>query len=195
MQNPVKTKPSYPLYRNVIEQRSQAKTSFSREMGIFSKNGIALWVHLTECYLQLEKYPTAEKCLKQVLIQINSLLSQKFDNAQEDMELTSTRLQGGIVDQIIEAMKSFTDAGFLNEDVKKFAVNISRYFRGHPETSASLQLDIIETLILAAKVESKIRNYYQSLVFSGYNLSILQSSHEHLASNTELISSLQWEIL
>jgi hypothetical protein len=43
-----------------------------------------------------------------------------------------------MIAQIIEVMKPFTDVGFLNEDVKKFAVNISRYFRAHPETSASL---------------------------------------------------------
>jgi hypothetical protein len=78
-----------------------------------------------------------------------------------------------MVQAIIKVMKPFTHAGFLNEDVKKVAINIGRYFRQHPETSASLQLDIIETLILAAKVENKIKSYHQSLVFSSYNLAIL----------------------
>ena len=57
-------------------------------------------------------------------------------------------------------MTAFTDAGFLSEDIKACTVKITQYFTKHPEASPSLQLDILETLILASKVEQKVRNYH-----------------------------------
>jgi len=57
-------------------------------------------------------------------------------------------------------MATFTDAGFLSEDIKACTVKITQYFTKHPEASPSLQLDILETLILASKVEQSVRNYH-----------------------------------
>jgi hypothetical protein len=65
-----------------------------------------------------------------------------------------------VIEEIENVMSSFTDAGFLSEDVKTCSLKIQKYFSSHPETSPSLQLDILETLILASKVEQKVKNYH-----------------------------------
>lgn len=51
-------------------------------------------------------------------------------------------------------------------------------------------MDIIEALILASKVEQKIRSYHQSLVYSGYTLSILK----HFSPQS-LHTLLTWETI
>jgi hypothetical protein len=82
-----KTRPSYPLLRVVWAQRQPEKlTLFTRELGVFSQNGIAVWMHLAECYLQLEKYPTSEKCMKQVLTGLYAYLTSTYPDSKEEEE-------------------------------------------------------------------------------------------------------------
>ena len=89
-------------------------------------------------------------------------------------------------------MTTFTDAGFLSEDLKACTVKITHYFTKHPDASPSLQLDILETLILASKVEQRVRNYHQSLVYTGFTLSILR---HFTTDEAEIANGLTWETI
>jgi glutathione synthase/RimK-type ligase-like ATP-grasp enzyme len=65
--------------------------------GIFGEQGqIVIWLHLAECYLQLEKQLTAEKCTKQVLKLLQEYLPEaedglifKINRGKEDGSLLS----------------------------------------------------------------------------------------------------------
>ncbi len=61
----------------------------------------------------------------------------------------------------------------------------------HQDTTENLQMDIIEALILASKVEQKIKSYQQSLVYSGYTLSILK----HFREDSLLHPLFTWETI
>ena len=62
----------------MVKRGQKEGSAFSRDLGIFSPNGVSIWIHLTEVYCQLEKYPTAEKCMKQILIQLDDFLEAKL---------------------------------------------------------------------------------------------------------------------
>ena len=68
-------------------KRSDEETLYGREMGAFSKGGIAVWLHLAECYLQMEKYLTAEKCMKNVFTELNVFLQDKLASVEEEKEI------------------------------------------------------------------------------------------------------------
>jgi hypothetical protein len=110
--------------------------TFSRDLGIFSTNGVAVWIHLTECYYQLEKYPTAEKCMKQILLQLDTYLEERLNSQDLSSSFDKSEKDGSLISQIIDILMPFSDLGFLGEDVKLCTEKIIRCFRtSHPDES------------------------------------------------------------
>ena len=68
-------KPNSPELRAMRGQEGKLPI-LGRELGVFSRVGVAPWLHLTECYIQLQKFPTAEKCIIQVFTLLGSYLDE-----------------------------------------------------------------------------------------------------------------------
>jgi hypothetical protein len=103
-------------------------------MGIFGNHGEGvIWLHLAECYLQLEKYPTAEKCLKQALA--------KFNEAFPDVPTTTVYLinrgavDGSLLSDVQEIIHPFAQAGLLNDEQKTILAKIMDVFAKKREPS------------------------------------------------------------
>lgn len=77
--------PNYPRVNESLEKRpsSESENLYSTGItGIFGDSGTGvIWLHLAECYLHLEKYPTAEKCLKEVFAVFNQAIPDLADHA------------------------------------------------------------------------------------------------------------------
>lgn len=156
---------NYPSLRNVINKVSP----YSRELGIYNLNGAAIWLHLGECYIQLDKFPTAEKCVKQAMSDIHTYLSTKSGAQPVSTKLQINRGANGasLLSEIQDIIHPFAQAGFATEDLATYITSITHAF---PTCDESLQLDLLETLLLSGRVEHRLKNYHQSLMFASIGL-------------------------
>jgi hypothetical protein len=95
-------------------------------------------------------------------------------------------VQDELSSKIFVTLKPFADIGFLSEDLKLLASKVSKYFRS-TISEPTLQLDILEILLLSAKVETFNRRFHHSLVFSSFALENLHKCEFPLKE------TFQWE--
>lgn len=102
--------------------------------GIFGPHGEGvIWLHLAECYLQLEKYPTAGKCLQQALTKFSEALPEASDPSIYLVNRGSG--DGSLLAEIQDIIHPFALAGLLNDEQKSVFVKIMSLFaaKGSPE--------------------------------------------------------------
>jgi hypothetical protein len=115
---------------------------------------------------------------------LDAFLENKPSTSKEEQKV----IEDDFNSKILKALNPFSTFGYLPDESQTLLNRIMVYFQSE-QTNPQLSLDILEILVLAAKVETFNHHFHQSLVFASFALQNINNTAFNLRD------ALQWEII